>query len=232
MMSNDLIQCLMNLRKSDMQDNALHFDEKLPSSWSKDKMAEKLAQIYMDNAEKFLTVLSLYTLLFISEIFDQKANGKIPLDTKNEKFLAVIDDVCRQLEVWGLVHYENAKVNVADFIVQIVHKRLSKAKDIVVEMQEMEECAIGIIIAYGFLQEDKFIEILRRCFPQIKAEHIKSFLYHRTNVFIDVVHVSIGNSIWWFHQSIENMLDWYYAMIFRIVSTARMNTLISCIRDM
>ena len=212
MMSNDLIQCLMNLRKSDMQDNALHFEEKLPSSWSKEKMAEKLAQIYIENVESFLPMLSLYTLLFISEVFEQKINGQIPLQSKDKTSQAMLDEVRPQLEVWGLVQYKNAGMHIADFLGEYVCKRLPSIKDIAVEMQEMENCALGIFIAYGFIEEEQLIKTLNRCFPRIAAQTIRSFIQHRTNLLLVLIYVTVEDETWWFYHTIDNMPEWYAAM--------------------
>ncbi len=211
-MSQDIVQCLMNLHKSDMQANAIHFGEDMPSSWNKEKMAQKLAQIYMENTENFLSMLSLHALLFISEVFEQKINGQVPLQSKEKKAQAMLDDVRPQLEVWGLVQYKNGGIHIADFLGEFIRKRLPSIKDIAVEMQEMENCVLGIFIAYGFIEEGQFIKILSRCFPQIEAEKIRSFIYHRTNLHLVLIYVSVEDETWWFYHTVDNMSEWYSAI--------------------
>ncbi len=210
-MNQDLIQCLMNLRKSDMQDNAIHFGENLPSSWNKDKMADKLAQIYMQNSDAFLSILSLHVLLFMLEIFEEKKNGQVPAYARDEETRLLLDELCGQLELWGLIDYSAGKLKIASFMENVVNK-LEDMQDQVVELQEIEECAQGILMTYGLLEEQHFLRILKVCFPDWSMDDMKAFLMRRANMMALSMRVPTKDGFWWFHSSIDSISDWYWAM--------------------
>lgn len=211
-MDKKLFQSIMKLHKGEMQVNAMHFGENFPASWNKPKMADKLAQMYLENAVIFMRTLSMDTLLFISEIHEKNLNGRIPAYSEDDDFQAVLDDVLMQLEVWGLVDYCEGKIDVAGFLVSMVAGKLDAMRERVVMWQEMEDCAQGVLLAYGLIEERRYIKILEACFPEMGDDELLSFLLLRTGICLTAMEMPMNSETWWFHSSIEDIESWYEAI--------------------
>lgn len=211
-MDKKLVQSIMKLQKCEMQVNAIHFGENFPASWNKPKMADKLAQLYLENAAMFMRTLSMDTLIFVRGLHEKNLNGRIPAYSDNDDFQAVLDDVLMELEIWGLVDYREEKIDVAAFLVSMIAGKLDAMHERVVMWQEMEDCAQGILLAYGLIAERRYIQILETCFPEMGSDELLSFLLHRTGICLTSMEMPMNNEIWWFHSAIEDAEGWYLAI--------------------
>ncbi len=209
MMSNNLVKCLMNLRKVDMQSMAVFFDEKIPASWNKEKTACRLAEIYEQNSDAFLSMISLHIILFTREIHKKKQNGKLHAYYNQDENSMIINELCDALEPWGLIDYNKAKITVADVFIDAVVRQSVDMTDQLIEWQEMEYCARGIIETYGLVEEEWFFCLMIDCFPHMRIEDISAFILHRMDFLKMTIPVPIGEKLWFFNCEIDNPLLWY-----------------------
>lgn len=211
-MGQSLEHYLMNLQKSDMEYNALIFGEKIPMSWNKEKMSKRLAEIYEQNIDEFLSIFSMYVLFFIQEIHKKRLNGKIHAYDNDETNNILVNELCDQLEPWGLIEYNAGMITIPDMLFHLVKHKMKAAESQIIEWQEMELYAQGIINTYGLLEEEHLLSILNDCFPDMRREDIKSYLLRRTHILSIAKQIPVEKQIWWFEESIDDVSGWYWAM--------------------
>lgn len=211
-MGQNLEHYLINLRKADMEHNALILGEKIPMSWNKEKMSKRLAEIYEKNSEAFLCILSMYVLLFIKEIHNNRLNGKIHAYADDEDNNLLVNELCDQLEPWGLIEYNAGMIIISDMLINLVKRKMKAAESEIVVWQEMEICVQGILNTYGLLEEEHLLSILNDCFPDLSRDDIKSFLLRRTYLLSIAIQIPVEEQIWWFEESIDDVSGWYWAM--------------------
>lgn len=211
-MGQSLEHYLMNLQKSDMEYNALIFGEKIPMSWNKEKMSRRLAEIYEQNINEFLSILSMYVLFFIQEIHKKRHNGKIHAYDNDETNNILVNELCDQLEPWGLIEYNAGMITIPDMLIHLVKRKVKAAESQIVAWQEIELCAQGIIYTYGLLEEEHLLSILIDCFSNMGYDDIKKFILRRTRIRIMAMRIPIEEQIWWFADSIEDISSWYWTI--------------------
>lgn len=211
-MSQFLEQCLLNLRKSDMEYNAFVFGEKIPMSWNKDRMSKRLAEIYEQNIDEFLSIFSMYILLFMKEIHERKLNGKLHAYDNDKDNNILINELCDQLEPWGLIDYNKGNITIPTMLLDLVTKNIKIKESQIVAWQEMELSAQGIIYTYGLLEEDNFFRIVNDCYPSLNYDDIKMFIMRRTRIRAMAIRVPVEEQTWWFADSIIDISSWYWAI--------------------
>ncbi len=211
-MKQKLEQFLMNLQKSDMEYNASVFGEKIPMSWNKEKMSKRLSEIYEQNIEQFLPILSMYVLLFIQEIHKRKLNGKLHAYASDEDNNLLVNELCDQLEPWGLIGFNAGMITIPDMLFDLVNRKIKKMESQIIAWQEIELCAQGIIYTYGLLEEEHFFRIMTDCFPNMRYDEIKTFILRRTRIRIMAIRFPVEEQTWWFADSIDDISSWYWAL--------------------
>lgn len=204
-------QCIMNLRKADMQDIAEMFGETLPSSWKKEQMSQRLAEIYEQSVHAILPMLSLMVVSFLRMIFEKGLNGKLHASDYNfDAKCAPLDQLYDQLEYLGLIDYTGVKISVADILKNVVTN--DQTDEQLAEWQQMEMCAEGIIMAYGILEERVFHRMFNDCYPDMNREETSAFLNHRLELLTQCGRICINGETWWFSGLIDDPEDWYIMM--------------------
>jgi len=201
----------MNLSKADMQDNAAMFDEKLSPSLSKEAMAMRLSEIYMKNIDAFLSMLGLTAVAYLRLIFESDSNGQLAaLDGSIDKKYAPFTRLHEELEYLGLIHYVANKFYVADILRTVVaNVDIENLDDQLIAWQSMEACALGIISAYGMLEEDMFCRIFSSCYPDMNCEETAVFLRRRIGIVTKCRFYCTMDEKWRHSKLIDDPESWY-----------------------
>ena len=206
-----LRQCIMNLSKADMEDNAAMFDESVSSSLSKDAMAMRLSEIYMKNIDAFLPMLGLTAVAYLRLIFESGNNGQLAaLDGSVDKTYAPFTRLHNELEYLGLIHYTCNKFYVADILRTVVSDiNVEQLDEQLITWQSMEACALGIISAYGMLEEDMFCRIFSSCYPDMSCNETAAFLHRRLGIVTKCRFYCTMDETWRHSDLIDDPESWY-----------------------
>lgn len=204
---------IMNLRKTDMQDIAQMFGERIPQSWIKDRMAQRVATIYEQNIPALLPMLSYITIASLLAIFQQKRNGKLPaVFSEEDKELAPFNHMLLQLEYLGLVDYARGKVNIAAILEDALSRKQMVSEEQLTQWNTMELCALGILHAYGMLEKKTFHQIFRECYPELDELAVATYLNRRIAVRSAYSEARMENGTWLFIDQMEEPGRWFHAL--------------------
>lgn len=201
----------MHLGKSDMQDNAAMFGEGLSSSLSKKAMALRLSEIYIKNTTALLPMLSLSSAVYLHLIFKSDTNGQLTVlnESVDEKYTP-FNALHKQLEYLGLIDYCGNQFYVADILQAAVSDiDIDHLDARLIVWQQMEACALGIIAAYGMLEEDVFYRIFHACYPNLRQEDTTVFLKRRLAVTAGCRCYPVMGTMWRLSKLIDDPDSWY-----------------------
>jgi hypothetical protein len=194
-----------------MQDIAEMFGERLPDSWTKERMARRLADIYAGNPRALVSMFSYPVVSFITGLFDRKLNGVLDSTCDMDPVFGDMVQIYDQLEYLGLVDYAEGHILVPEFLSEAVSKS-GIAPQQLEQWQDMELCALGILDVYGLMEDSFFLGVFCKCYPQFSRDQAYDFLSHRIEIRIMSYIMDMGSGFWWFSDLIEAPEEWHAAM--------------------
>lgn len=204
---------IMNLRKSDIIEAASMFDYTIPSSWNKERMAHRLSEIYQEHYDDFLSMFNMSVIVFIRMIFEDNLNGKMKAyDYGSSGKYVYLDEFYHQLEFMGLIHYSGGVIRIPEFLRNLVLRDFDSIEDHLIELDSMGKCALGIIDAYGILEEQLFLEMFTECYPHLSTEEIVDFLSRRIELLSCCSFLETEDGVWRFSYIINDPESWYLEM--------------------
>jgi hypothetical protein len=203
-----LYQYMMDLRKADLQDIASIFGETIPDSWTKERMAHRLADIYQQKPQILISMFSLPVIIFLQTFFDQKLNGKLNVNDDPSDQSGDMAQVYDQLEYLGLVDYTNGKVVIPEFLEYVVSIDNLPSPQKLEEWHDMEMCALGVLDVYGLVDEGFLLDLFCGWYAYSR-EQLYDFLSGRIEIRLMAYCIDTDEDIWWFSDLIENPEEWY-----------------------
>lgn len=176
-------------------------------------MAQRLAEIYESNINAFLSMFSFSVLVFLQMIFEKQLNGNIPArDLGNDARYAALAELYSQLEYLGLIDYKGGNIFVAGILEGVIPSNFKFIEQQLNRWQEMEDCACGILLAYGILEKQTFYRMFGSCYPNLSKDEVSTFLSRRIAVLGASDYLNVGRELWIFSELVDDPEGWYLAM--------------------